>query len=79
MRQKSIITMIFSILLLINFACSEKTSNSNLEKFSSVTITDSLEREIQFTEPPQRIVAFDSAAVEILFSRLMYLFILYWC
>ena len=68
MRQKSIITIIFSILLLINFACSEKTSNSNLEKFSSVTITDSLEREIQFTEPPQRIVAFDSAAVEILFS-----------
>ena len=38
------------------------------EQFETVTILDGLGNEVIFTSPPKRIVAYDSAAVEILFA-----------
>ena len=68
MRLKTIAPIFFILLLTINFACEETNSTTNQDAFSAITISDSLNREIRFTEPPKRIIAFDSAAVEILFS-----------
>ena len=68
MRQKTITLIFFILLLATNFACGETNPTTNQDTFSPITISDSLNREIQFTNPPERIIAFDSAAVEILFS-----------
>jgi len=68
MRQKTITLIFFILLLATNFACGETNPTTNQDAFSPITISDSLNREIQFTNPPERIIAFDSAAVEILFS-----------
>ena len=60
--------MFAMLIFALNVACNKNDLRNTENDFSKLTIMDSLGRKIQFEQPPKRIVAFDSAAVEILFS-----------
>jgi iron complex transport system substrate-binding protein len=65
----------YSSLILASLACNddglkivENIDQDPTGQYETVTILDGMGNEVVFTSPPQRIVAYDSAAVEILFA-----------
>ena len=66
---------VYILLILGSISCTDSGAQlvSNIDqyppgRFETVTILDGLGNEVIFTSPPKRIVAYDSAAVEILFA-----------